>query len=170
MINIKKLSVALKNKDTVRWIIKDGYSYILTEHFGLKTKKEIKGSALTALIKIIGGIPQEGQGLENHYGLRSQLNKDKIDSTISLFNISNRYKSVEFTHLIQQLDQNLYSIFKADTYIYADKTYVDLINLNKKDIEFVGRDKISPIYATKEEEKILIVPVRLREELQYLTA
>ncbi len=168
MINLKKLSAALRDKQTVRWIVKDGHNIILTEHYVLKTNQEIKGAALTALIKILGSITKEGQGLENRYGERNILDRDKMKCTIDLIENHRKSKSIDYTKLIHQFDKKLLSIFKGDDYIYANKVYMDLIDLDEEDIEFGGSDRLSPIYAIKDDEKMLVVPYRVKEGAKYL--
>lgn len=60
MLNLNKLSKALRSSRRVRWMKLDKLDYILCDNFVFKTNQEIKGSALTYLIKMFGKVPEEG--------------------------------------------------------------------------------------------------------------
>lgn len=168
MLKINKLTAALKTKSIVRWIKTDSHSYIMTDFFILKTNQEITGSALTALLKMLGGIPQVGHGLECKYDVRSEISEDSIKRTIDLIDIPDRHKTISFTNLLLQTDKHLMSIFKAEDYIYLNKTYVDLINLYEKDIKILGNNRLDPVYFTSENEILMVLPLKIPETPSYL--
>jgi hypothetical protein len=162
MFVMKNLQKAIKNKATVRWIKKDGYSYILTEHFVLKTNEEIKGSALTTLIKILGNIPQSGQGLSCRCELKNELSQKDIENTIKLIDIPDEHKPIYFTSLVHQSKDGSECIFKAQEYVFVNKIYVDLINVYEKGIKIYGSNAVSPLYFSKGTEILMVLPIKMK--------
>jgi len=171
MIQLTKLSKALSNNyvgNYVGWIKKDNYDYILTECFILKTNQDIKGSVLTKLISLIGTVPQEGQGFQNRYSHRKEMTECEIENMIDLLECKDE-KSIYFTNLIYQVDKELFSIFKGEEdYIFINKIYIDLIDLYDKNIEIYGTTRVSPICFKKDNEEMMVLPIRLKENPFYL--
>lgn len=168
MIKLTKLSAALKNMDYVAWIKKNHHDYVLSNHFILKTNQDIKGSVLTELISLLGSIPQENQGIRTRIGHVTEMTDDEIKNMLGLLECKDE-KPIYFTNLIRQTDKRLLSIFKGEEdYIFLNKVYVDLIDLYEKDIEMYGTTKNRPTYFKKNNEELMILPVRLKENPFYL--
>jgi len=170
MINNKKLSAALKNKTVIRWIKKDLHDYIICNHWVLKTVP-LQGSSLNTLLKIFKTTPRQGTGIECKHGIVQDLTEDKIKSTIELIEVIKDKKPLSYTNLIVQLDSSLLAIFKdLKNYIYVDKTYVDLVNLDE-DVEIYGSGSnklVTPVYFSKGNEIIMILPVKVLNDPIYL--
>ena len=167
MIQLTNLSKTLSN-NYVGWIKKDNHDYILAEHFILKTNQDIKGSALTKLVSLIGTVPQEGQGFQNRYSHRKEMTECEIKNMIDLLECKDK-KSIYFTSLIHQVNKELFSIFKGEEdYIFINKIYIDLIDLYGKNIEIYGTTRVSPIYFKKDNEEMMVLPIRLKENPFYL--
>jgi len=168
MIRLTKLSKALKNVGYTAWIKKNHHDYILSDHFILKTNQDIKGSALTKLISLLGTVPNEDQGIQNRHNHINEMTEDEINRWLDLLKGKDA-KSIYFTNLIHQTDKELFSIFKGEKdYIFLNKIYVDLIDLYEENIEIRGTKGVSPTYFYKDDEELMILPVRLREEPFYL--
>jgi len=170
MINIKKLSKALKNTGRVRWIIKEDYHFITASYFMLKTKKVITGSALTELVKTLGAIPKEGQGLGVYGRKKEELNDEEIQNTIKMLKAPDNSEEITFTKLIFQAEGSLLSIFKTEKdYIYLNKIYTDLIDIVDlfKNIDIRGT-KARPVHFAQGDEKLMIMPFRVRDEAEYV--
>lgn len=169
MIQLTKLSRTLTN-GYIAWVKKNNHDYIISEHFILKTKQKIKGSALTKLISLIGTVPQEEQGFQNRnrYSHRKEMTECEIKNMIDLLECKDK-KSIYFTNLIHQADNKMFSIFKGEEdYIFINKIYTDLIDLNVDNIKIYGKNKVSPIYFIKDNEEVMLLPVRLKEVPFYL--
>lgn len=96
------------------------------------------------------------------------MTEDEIKNWIDLLKDKSA-KTISFTNLIHQTDEGLYSIFKGDeAYIFINKSYIDLVNVYEENIKILGSTKVSPVYFKKENEEIMILPVRLKEEPFYL--
>ncbi len=168
MIKLTKLSAALKNLNFVAWIKKNNHDYILSDYFILKTNQEIKGSALTKLISLLGTVPNEDQGIQNRHNHINEMTEDEINRWLDLLKGKDA-KSIYFTNLIHQTDKELFSIFKGEKdYIFLNKIYVDLIDLYEENIEIFGTKRVSPVYFNKDNEELMILPVRLEENPFYL--
>ena len=167
MIQLTKLSKTL-TKNYTAWIKKDYHNYIISEHFILKTNQNIKGSALNKLISLLGNIPIEDEGIQNRHGHIREMTEVEIKNWIDLLNDKGA-KTICFTNLIHQTDKELYSIFMGDgEYIFINKIYTDLVNIYEEDVEILGSTKTSPIYFKKENEEIMLLPVRMKEDPFYL--
>ena len=163
MIKLTKLSTALKNMNYVAWIKKNNHDYILTEYFILKTNQDIKGSALTKLISLLGTVPQENQGIQVSYEHRKEMTESEMKTMLGLLECKDE-KSICFTNLIHQNEKQLISIFKGqEDYIFLNKIYVDLIDLYKNNIEMYGTTKASPTYFKKDNEELMILPIRVED-------
>lgn len=163
MIQLTKLSKTL-TKNYTAWMKKDHHDYILSEHFILKTNQNIKGSALNKLISLLGNLPIEGEGIQNRHGDIREMTEDEMKNWMDLLNDKGA-KTICFTNLIHQTDKDLYSIFMGDgEYIFVNKVYIDLVNIYEEDVKILGSTKVSPVYFKKENEEIMILPVRLKEE------
>lgn len=161
MIQFTKLSKALKNKEYVAWIKKNNSDYILHGHFIFKTNKGIKGAALTKLISILGNVPQEDHGIKSRGGHVAEMDESEMKNMMDLL-ICKDKKSIHFTNLIHQTDKDLYSIFKGEEdYIFVNKVYIDLINQYEEDIEIYGTTKFSPVYFEKNNEEMMVLPIRM---------
>lgn len=167
MIKLTKLSAALKNLNFVAWIKKNNHDYILSDYFILKTNQEIKGSALTKLISLLETVPKEGQGIQNRYNHRKEMTEVEMENLLNLLECKDK-RPVHFTNLIYQTDKELFSIFKGEDYIFVNKKYLDLIDLYEKNIEIFGTKRVSPVYFNKDNEKLMILPIRLEEVPFYL--
>lgn len=161
LINLKKLSPALKSKTVIRWIRKDSHDYIMTDFWILKTSQLLVGTSITSLVKIFGAVPGNEKGYSCYkYGNITELSESEIKSTISLLD-KNDVKRISFTNLIYQAGNSMLSIFKtSDDYVYINKIYTDLVNLFEADVEIYGLSRISPVYFVKEDEEIMILPVK----------
>jgi hypothetical protein len=168
LLNLNKLSKALKAKSVIRWVRKDNHDYILNDYWVLKTSQLLTGSSITPLVKIFGTIPAIGKGLGCKYGTVTELSESEIKSTLSFFD-KNDVERISFTNLIYQAEDMMLSIFKAsDGYVYVDKTYVDLVNLFEGGIEIYAQNRYSGVYFVKENEEIMILPVRAQNNSFYL--
>lgn len=167
MLQLTKLSKTLTDRH-VAWIKKNNHDYILGEHFILKTNQDIKGSALTKLISLLGSIPQEDQGIQIRHGHYKEMTEIEIKNMLDLLECKDK-KSVYFTNLIHQTDKELFSIFKGEEdYIFINKIYIDLVDLYAKNIEIYGTTRVSPIYFNKGNEEIMVLPIRLEKEPFFL--
>lgn len=167
MINISKLSAALKSQNTIIWIKKDGINYLVTEHFMIKTKYEICGSALTHLVKVLKNIPKEGQGLKYRHKAISELNDTEMSSFLSFMDGIDIAKEIKFTDLLQIFKGEVFSIFKSEKeYIFVNKLYSDIVTLTSE-TEILGSTRLAPIYFETDNETVMIIPFRL-EKSQYL--
>lgn len=167
MIQLTKLSKALKGCSYVSWIKKNNHDYIVSDYFIIKTNQDIKGAALTKLISLLGNSPVENQGLQVRHGLKTEMTDDEITRWFDLLE-KNNAKLIQFTNLIQQTDKDLYSIFKGEDYIFVNKLYVDLVDMYEKNIEILGSTKVSPIYFNKDNEEMMVLPIRVEEDPFYL--
>lgn len=169
MIQLTKLSKALKGCSYIAWIKKNNHDYIVSNYFILKTNQDIKGSALNKLISLVGSLPLEGEGNQNRHGDIRKMTEDEINRWIDLLK-GKEAKSIYFTNLIHQTDKELFSIFKGEEYIYLNKTYVDLIDMYEKNFEIFGSKRESPVYFIKDNdnEELMILPIRLKEDPFYL--
>ncbi len=164
MIKLTKLSKALKGCSYTAWIKKNNHDYIVSDYFIIKTNQDIKGSALTKLISLLGTVPNEGQGIQNRHTHINEMTEDEINKWLDLLKGKDA-KSIYFTNLIHQTDKELFSIFKGEKdYIFLNKIYVDLIDLYEENIEIYGSTRVSPVYFNKDNEEIMILPFRLKEE------
>lgn len=165
MINLKKLSTALKSKTVIRWIRKDNHDYIMTDFWVLKTSQLLVGSSIAPLVKIFGTVPVNEKGLSCKYGTITELSESEIKSTISFLD-KNDVKRISFTNLIYHTKDLMLSIFKAsDAYVFIDKTYVDLVNLFEADVEIYGKSRVSPVYFVKEDEEMMVLPVKVENPI-----
>jgi len=168
MIQLTKLSKALKGCSYIAWIKKNNHDYIVSDYFIVKTNQEIKGSALTKLISLLGTVPNENQGIQNRHNHINEMTEDEINRWLDLLKGKDA-KSIYFTDLIHQTDKDLYSIFMGDgEYIFLNKTYVDLIDMYEKNIEIFGTKRVSPVYFIKDNEEVMLLPVRLEKNPFYL--
>ena len=167
MIKLTKLSATLKNLNFVAWIKKNNHDYILSDCFILKTNQDIKGSALTRLISYLGTVPNEGQGIQNRHSHIKEMTEVEMENLLNLLECKDK-RPVHFTNLIYQTDKELFSIFKGEDYIFVNKIYVDLIDLYEENIEIRGTKRVSPVYFNKDNEELMILPVRLEENPFYL--
>ena len=168
MIQLTKLSKALKGCSYIAWIKKNNHDYIVSDYFILKTNQEIKGSALTKLISLLGTVPNENQGIQNRHNHRKEMTEVEMENLLNLLECKDK-RPVHFTNLIYQTDKDLYSIFKGEKdYIFLNKIYVDLIDLYEENIEIFGTKRVSPVYFNKDNEELMILPVRLEENPFYL--
>lgn len=167
MINLTKVTSTLNKNNTI-WIRKEGHNYIMSEHYIFKTSKDIKGALLTKLINLLETIPHEGQGMQNRHGHIREMSDDEINNMLNLLKCKTT-KSIDFTNLIHQSDNLLLSIFKGVDYIFINKKYIDIINLYTPDIEIFGSGRVEPIYFHKDNEEMMVLPVRIVELPVYLT-
>ncbi|QOR34424.1 hypothetical protein IMX26_13105 [Clostridium sp. 'deep sea'] len=174
MFNYRNLSKALRNKDTVQWIKRNNRNYIVSDHFILETNKEVTGTALTTLVKILGGIPQKDQVLTCKFNNKTS-SPTKDVTIIELLKIPTDSKTAVLTDLLQRSSlkhqsNKLLSIFKTESdYIFIDKDYVDLIDWKAKDLKIYCENKrVSGIYVTNKSDSILIMPYRLEQKSVYL--
>lgn len=157
----------MKSVGFVAWVKKNNFDYILSDHFILKTNQDIKGSALTKLISLLGTVPREGQGIANKHTHIKEMTEDEIKNFLNLLECKDR-NTIYFTNLIHQTDKEMFSIFKGEDYIFLNKNYVDLVDLYEENIEMYGTKRVSPTYFHKSNEELIILPVRLKEEPFYL--
>ena len=167
MIQLTKLSKAVKGCSYIAWIKKNNHDYIVSDYFILKTNQDIKGSALTKLISLLGTVPNENQGIQNRHNHINEMTEDGINRWLDLLECKDK-RPVHFTNLIHQTDKELFSIFKGEDYIFVNKIYVDLIDLYEENIEIRGTKRVSPVYFNKDNEELMILPVRLEENPFYL--
>lgn len=167
MINVSKLSAALKKQNTIIWIKKDGINYLITDHFMIKTRYEITGSVLTHLVKVLKNIPKEGQGFKYRYEAVSELDGTEISSFLSFMDGIDTAKEIKYTDLLQVFKGEMYSIFKSEKeYIYVNKLYSDIVTLTSE-TKILGSTRRSPIYFITDNETVIILPFKL-EKSQYL--
>lgn len=168
MIKFTNLSKALKGCNYTAWIKKNNHNFIVTDYFIIKTNKEIEGSALTKLVKILREIPQENQGLQARYEHRKEMTDDEIANWLKLLKPKNT-ETINFTNLIYQTRKDLFSVFKSKGgYIFINKLYIDLVDVFYKNIEIYGNTSVSPIYFINENEEIMVLPCRIEEDPFYL--
>lgn len=170
MLNLKKLPAAIKTCNCVRWIKHNHMTYILCDHFILKTTQEIEGAALSTLVKLLGAVPNEGAGIGIKYSVKQELTPEEIKSTIAILENSQEDKTLIFTNLLHQSDKQLLSVFHLsdNQYVYANKIYVDMIDIYEKGTAITGNSSTSPIYFTSDKEKMMVLPVKLLEKPIYL--
>lgn len=167
MIQLTKVAKAI-TKNYVAWIKKDNYNYILSEHFIIKTKQEIKGALLTKLLSKLGAVPTEGQGIQSRLGVIGYMADTSISAMLSHLERKD-CSLLEFTKLVQQTDVRLLSIFKGEKgYIFISKDYVDIVNRGVQGIDVYGSNGIHPVFFDNGNEEMLVLPARAREVPIYL--
>lgn len=171
MLNLKKLPAALKQCNSVVWFIHDYSNYIATDTFILKTGTDMTGSALTALVKLLGGIPTKEKGLAAKSGKVIPLTDAFAKSMVSLAeNLSNVEDVAKDTNLLLNCKNlgtlSVYSI--VGSYAYVNKIYTDMIMPFSDDLLIKGNSIVNPLYFTMACDMLMVLPIRSREESPYL--
>lgn len=166
MLNFNKLQAALKGQSTIRWFKKDGFNYIMTGYFIIKTWKEIEGSALIHLLKTFKSIPSEGAGLEWKDGEIRELSEQDVNNSSNLISMKDCIE-IEYTNLVQEDGRKVLNIFKGADYIFIDRTYMSLVTLTKE-VTALGKSRVSPVFFKNEtDETLMVMPFRA-EKSKYL--
>ncbi|MBU5440401.1 hypothetical protein KQI42_20620 [Tissierella sp. MSJ-40] len=76
--------------------------------------------------------------------------------------------SLENTKLIYMQGKNNYRIFKGKEYVYINSKYIEMID--EDNVKFEGNGALYPIFATYQDDLILIMPFRMGDNSEYLKA
>ena len=163
MIQISKLSKTLKNNNLVAWCKTDLFNYIATDRFVLKTSQEVKGSALSKLVDLLGNAPREEEGLKRYFGKVEFTTDEDFERYRDLLVQSREAEPIEFTNLVLQDKKFSLSIFKVpNNYVFVNKELVELVDLYDEDLPvgIFGSNPGAPVYFTDGVEEVAIAPVR----------
>lgn len=178
MIKLTNLSKALQGAEYLAWFKKNNFDYITNGHFMIITKKEIKGSALTKLVKELGGIPHKRQGIHLRNKHINDMTDKEIDNMIDIFekNLDN-VSEIKYTYLTEnsldmykkEIELDIF-INKQDDYIYLNKQYTQLIDKlgYNDDVTIYGDGSVMPVYFQDGVDNVMILPVRQGEDNEYL--
>lgn len=161
MLVLKNLSKAITKKNYVWWFKMDDYDYIVAEHWALKTNQNLKGSALTALVKMFNQIPNTGTGLCCTSDKITDLSKEKMDNAIKLFELDDLEK-LEYTELIHK---GLCIFRTPDKYVYLDKKYTDLVKF--EEVQECG-EKNNAVYFINDKEALMVLRMAEVKQNKYL--
>lgn len=112
MINFKNLGKALKySKSSVFWFRTEKYSYLLTNHWGIRTTKHlhIEKGIFAILINMFQAIPEISKGIQLtscHKGVEP-MKEQQIKTFIDLMQKNIPEDEIKSTGLITELDRNI---------------------------------------------------------------
>lgn len=165
MFNITKVNSQLRSSNFLSWY-REEKDYICNGYFIIKTDlaKEENRKILSVLVERFGAIPEMGKMLELKQGQNAVINiKPNWIETIE----ERKKESIKDTKLIEVASLGEMRVFKGEDYIYINMKYLEMI----KDISLVrleGGKALDPITAINREDLLLILPVRIGSDNEYL--
>jgi len=173
MINFKNLSKALKySKFPVFWFKTEKYSYLLTGYWGIKTTRQlhIEKGIFTTLINTFQAMPEISQG----YKFMNKFEGAIPMETVQIKNFTELIEKIPeteltYTRLIHkrnEVDEDVV-LRSPNNYIFVDRMYMDFIDITSG-TKLYGLKPNNAVYAQKDEEIAMILPVRYGEIPEYL--
>lgn len=163
MLNATKVNQQIRKSNQLHWERKNGQDILLNGYWLIKAdlSKENYRKILGLLVEIFGFIPAEGEMWKKSKWIGAEIKKQRFD-------YSELIKVPDTKIVDSKLEYQVYAkgnarIFKGEDYIYVNTEYVNMIK-NNDEIVFYGDEEFKPIYATKEDDMIIILPIRMASE------
>lgn len=174
MFNVSKLSKELRNSDTIIWYKTKYFDYITNGYFAVKLDLNNYKKILGVLVEKFGAIPKINKTL--HFNKPYCKNREENVLEMKKHDFINWIDKRKKTS-IEKLDlylkdpsgsKMMLGIFEGEDYVYINTKYLELFNDNAGNLEYEGSKKLEPIFVSRDEEVIMILPVRMFEDNKYL--
>lgn len=174
MFNEVKIRKELRNSNLIIWYRTKDVDYVANGYFALKLDLNKYRKILGVLAEKFGTIPKPYTSLR--YDKSST--KDKEDTVIEIKKHEfvdmidkRKTESIKFTELFFKhlcYDDELLGIFKGKDYIYVKKKYIDLVNRNCINLFYEGGKKYEPVFVEDNESLLMLMPMRIFIDNEYL--
>jgi hypothetical protein len=171
MFNIAKVCKELIGSDIIIWYKAKEIDYIANGYFAIKLDLNKYRKILGALVEIFGEVPKTNRTLKFQKVFCKRIDKDSVMEMKKPEFVDwidkRKVGEIENTGLFYKELNKLLGVFKGENYIYVDTKYLDLVKDNYE-LKYEGDERFRPVFISKDEEVIMIMPFRVHEDNEYL--